>query len=84
MATKKKEETLSLEEALAALEQISEQMSANDLPLEESLALYEKSVRLTALCREGLKKAQLKLVSLEGGEEKTADAARPAGENLAK
>lgn len=79
MATKKKE-NLSLEEALAALEQISERMAANNLPLEESLALYEKSVRLAALCREGLQNARLKLVSLEGGEEK---AAQQAGENPA-
>ena len=67
---KKKEENLTLEEALAALEQIGERMAAADLPLEESLALYEKSVRLTAQCQKSLQKARLKLVSLEGGEEK--------------
>lgn len=66
---KKKEEGFSLEEALAALEQISEKMASEDLPLEESLELYEKSVKLVALCQDSLQKARLKIISLENGEE---------------
>ena len=56
---KKKDESFSLEEALAELEKISEKMAAEDLPIEESLGLYEKSVKLVALCQESPKKARL-------------------------
>ena len=64
---RKKEETPTLEQALSMLEEISEKMAADGLPLEESLALYEKSVRLVALCQNSLQEARLKIVSLEGG-----------------
>lgn len=77
---KKKEESFSLEEALASLEEISERMAAEDLPLEESLALYEKSVRLVALCQDCLQKARLKIISLENGKEKEDLPELPAGE----
>ncbi|MCI8442304.1 MAG: exodeoxyribonuclease VII small subunit [Provencibacterium sp.] len=80
---KKKDESFSLEEALAELEKISEKMAAEDLPIEESLGLYEKSVKLVALCQESLKKARLKIVSLEKGEEAQKPSAEEAADSPA-
>lgn len=47
MAAKKKKE-LSFEEGMAQLEQMVERLNSSELPLEESIALYEQGTALAA------------------------------------
>jgi exodeoxyribonuclease VII small subunit len=46
------------EAALKELEQIVEQLEAGDLPLEQSLALFEQGVRLSRDCQKRLDEAE--------------------------
>jgi exodeoxyribonuclease VII small subunit len=48
----------SFEQALAQLEQIVQRLERGDLPLEESLKLYEEGVRLSRLCQGKLEQAE--------------------------
>jgi exodeoxyribonuclease VII small subunit len=78
------------EEALERLEKIVRSLEAGDLPLEESLRLFEEGVGLTRLCSARLEEAQrkvdlltrtgqgdLKLTPFEAPEEDPADADEP-------
>ena len=58
------------EQTLKELEGIVETLEKGSLPLEESLALYEKGVALTKLCESYLESAQqrIELLSAESGE----------------
>ena len=51
----------SFEKALAELENIVEKMEKGGLPLNESLALFEKGVKLARFLREELGKAEKKI-----------------------
>jgi exodeoxyribonuclease VII small subunit len=46
------------EQALASLEQIVQKLEKGELPLEESLKLYEEGVRLSRLCHGKLEEAE--------------------------
>lgn len=46
------------EQALASLEQVVQKLEKGDLPLEESLKLYEEGVRLSRLCHGKLEEAE--------------------------
>lgn len=60
---------VSFEDALAELEGLVEKMENGDLSLEESLAAFERGVRLTRRCQSALKAAELKVkVLTESGE----------------
>ncbi|MDH7513130.1 MAG: exodeoxyribonuclease VII small subunit [Clostridiales bacterium] len=64
---------LSFEKALADLEQIVEKLEKGGLSLNESLALFEKGVKLAKFLREELGKAEKKVEILlkdEKGEKK--------------
>lgn len=56
---------VSFEEALAQLENIVQRLEAGDLPLEESLKLYEEGVRLSRACGERLEAAERRIEILE-------------------
>jgi exodeoxyribonuclease VII small subunit len=58
------EETLSFEEALAALEEVVAQLEAGGLTLEETVALYERGQKLVAHCNLRLDKAELQVEQL--------------------
>ena len=64
MAEKKK---LSLEEAMARLEEVVAQLENEKLPLDKSLKLYEEGVRLAARCAEELESAKRKIQILQSG-----------------
>lgn len=66
---------VNFEEALEELESLVEQMEDGDLSLEESLAAFEKGVRLARECQEALKAAEQRVQVLlqQGGEEQLAD-----------
>ena len=59
---------VSFELALEELERIVRSMEAGDAPLEDSLAAYERGVRLLRFCQERLGQAEQKLQILENGE----------------
>jgi exodeoxyribonuclease VII small subunit len=50
--------TTTFEQALAQLEQIVQKLEKGELPLEESLKLYEEGVRLSRLCHGKLEEAE--------------------------
>jgi exodeoxyribonuclease VII small subunit len=51
----------SFEESLKRLEKIVEQLEHGDLPLEESIRLFEEGTRLSAECKDYLDKAEGKV-----------------------
>lgn len=53
--------TLHFEESLAELEQLVERMEQGNLPLEESLKLFERGVQLTRTCQGALRDAEQKV-----------------------
>ncbi len=60
----------SFEESLAELEGLVERMEQGNLPLEESLKLFERGVQLTRSCQKSLQEAEQKVRILleENGE----------------
>jgi exodeoxyribonuclease VII small subunit len=64
------------EEQIAELEKVVEQLEKGELPLEESVDLYERGVKLSNACKEQLDSAESRIqVLLEPGDGavKTAD-----------
>lgn len=59
-------EELSYEQALAELEVIVASLETNKLPLDETMALYERGQALTKHCVELLDKAELRIKQLSG------------------
>lgn len=57
-------EELTYEEALAELESIVAALEANQLALEESLALFERGQALSAYCTGQLDRAELRVTTL--------------------
>ncbi|MFL6375162.1 MAG: exodeoxyribonuclease VII small subunit [Pyrinomonadaceae bacterium] len=57
MSTKLKTDSQPFEESLADLEEIVAKLEAGDLPLEESLKLFEEGIRLSRTCRERITSA---------------------------
>lgn len=56
----------SFEKSLDELEKIVAKLEAGDLPLEESLKLFEEGVKLSRNCRERLTKAERRIEVLMG------------------
>jgi exodeoxyribonuclease VII small subunit len=52
------------EESLKKLESIVDQLEKGDLPLEESLKLFEEGVSLSAVCKKEIDEAEGKVQSL--------------------
>ena len=66
--------TLSFEDALRALEQVVRQLESGDVPLEESIALYEKGEKLRAQCQKRLEAAEAKIEKIVADREKATGA----------
>jgi len=79
--TRKK--SVNFEQALEELENLVEQMEDGELSLEESLAAFEKGVRIARECQEALKLAEQRVQVLlqQNGEEKLADFAASGDED---
>jgi exodeoxyribonuclease VII small subunit len=58
-AKKKGEAPLPFEDALKRLETIVQQLERGDVPLEQSIALYEEGIQLSRTCADHLAKAEL-------------------------
>ena len=61
-------EALTFEKALEELESIVTRMEEGKLPLEESLAAYQRGAELLKFCESKLTDAQARIAVLEGGE----------------
>jgi exodeoxyribonuclease VII small subunit len=57
-------DNINLEDALAELEDITNQIEEGDLSLDESLALFEQGIALTRLCSSKLETARQKIEKL--------------------
>ncbi len=55
---RKKPTTPDFEQSLSELESLVEQMEQGDIPLEQSLELFERGIKLTRSCQDSLKKAE--------------------------
>ena len=70
-------ESLSFEEALRALETIVRQLESGDVPLEDSIALYEKGDKLRQHCQKRLDAAQARIERIVAGPDGTAIGTQP-------
>ena len=73
-------DTPSFEQALQQLEQIVQKLEKGELPLEDSLKLYEDGIRLSRLCHAKLEEAEGRIEVLlkdARGEPVTDAAGRP-------
>jgi len=71
------------EESLAELEQLVERMEQGNLPLEDSLKLFERGVQLTRSCQKALKDAEQKVrILVEDNGEATLQAFTDEPTNL--
>lgn len=68
MAKEKAVDELTYEQAFEELQVVVERLETGDLPLEESLALFERGQALSARCSNLLEQAQLRLTELTEGE----------------
>ena len=64
---------LTFEKALAELEQIVQRLERGDVPLEESVAIYERGEALKRRCEELLRQAEARVEKI------TLDAGKPTG-----
>ena len=69
MASKK--QTLSFDQSLSRLEEIVRHLEKGDLPLNDSLALYEEGTGLIAACSKMLDEAEQKVVKLKKGPDRS-------------
>ena len=69
MASKK--QALSFELSLSRLEEIVRHLEKGDLPLNESLALYEEGTGLIAACSSMLDEAEQRVVKLKKGPDRS-------------
>lgn len=58
------ENKLSFEEAYQQLQELVKKMESGQLPLADSVAAYEKGMKLKAYCEQLLKEAELKIETL--------------------
>lgn len=58
---------MSFEQALSALESIVQQLERGDVPLDESISLYERGEKLRAACQKRLDAAQARIEKIVTG-----------------
>ena len=73
--TKDESKPLDFEAAMRDLEALVERLEHGELPLEESLAAFERGVKLTRACQAALKEAEQKVEILlkKAGESRVED-----------
>ncbi|AOR75898.1 MULTISPECIES: exodeoxyribonuclease VII small subunit [Sphingomonadaceae] len=70
-------DTLSFEDALRALETIVRQLESGDVPLEDSISLYEKGEKLRQHCQKRLDAAQARIERIVAGPDGAAAGTQP-------
>ncbi len=68
---------MTFEEALAALEQVVSQLEGGQVPLEQSIALYERGDALKKHCEAKLGEAELKVEKIVAGDDGDAPGTAP-------
>ncbi len=68
---------MTFEEALVALEQVVSQLEGGQVPLEQSIALYERGDALKKHCEAKLGEAELKVEKIVAGGDGTAAGTAP-------
>lgn len=68
---------LGFEAALAELEQIVDRLERGAVPLEESIAIYERGAALKRQCEALLKRAELRVEKIQLAADGTPDGTRP-------
>ena len=68
---------MSFEEAMAALETVVGQLESGNVPLEDSIKLYEKGAALKAHCEAKLKSAEEKVAQITTDGDGNATGANP-------
>lgn len=71
---------MSFEQAMAELEQVVTQLDRGEVPLDKSIALYERGAQLKAHCEARLKEAEEKVEKLVLNADGQPTGARPAGD----
>ena len=71
-------EELSFEEAMRELEQVVGKLERGDVPLEDSIKLYERGAALKKRCEDRLKAAEEKVEAITADADGTATGTRPA------
>lgn len=67
-ATEQKQiDSMTFEEALLALEEIVQQLERGDVPLDQSIGLYERGEKLRAACQKRLDSAQARIEKIVQG-----------------
>ena len=69
--------TLSFEQALSALEEIVQKLERGDVPLDQSIELYEQGEKLLAACQSRLDAAQARMEKIVQGEQGQASGTTP-------
>lgn len=69
---------MTFEEAMGELEQVVARLERGDVPLEDSIALYERGAALRAHCAARLKAAEERVEQITLGEDGTAAGTTPA------
>ena len=70
-------EAMRFEEALKELEGVVTRLEAGDVPLEDSIALYERGAKLKAHCEARLAEAQARIEQITMAENGTPSGTRP-------
>jgi len=68
---------MSFEEAMAELESVVGQLERGDVPLEQSIMLYERGAALKKRCEAKLKEAEEKVATITLGEEGEPEGTKP-------
>ena len=68
---------MSFEDALAALERIVEDLERGDVPLDQSIAIYERGETLKAHCEHLLKSAEAKVEKIKLARDGTPNGTEP-------
>jgi len=69
---------MSFEQAIQELERVVNQLDSGDVPLEESIKLYERGAALKARCEAKLKEAEEKVEQITLNADGKPTGARPA------
>ena len=68
---------MTFEQAMSELERIVTQLEKGDVPLEDSISLYEKGAELKKRCETKLKEAEQKVAAISLDEEGSVTGTKP-------
>jgi len=69
---------MSFEEAMKELETIIDKLDGGDVPLEESITIYEHGAALQKHCEDKLRQAEMRVQKIVARSDGTAERAEPA------